>query len=66
MAENLLHDHADSLRGGVLIVPGRTGAFEVTLDDRLVYSKLQRDDFPEPNHVETAIGALLEGQHGDG
>ena len=59
LAENILHDYADTLPGGVLVRPGKTGSFEVFLDESRIYSKLANDRFPEENEVEEKLGALL-------
>jgi selT/selW/selH-like putative selenoprotein len=54
-----LYDYADDLPGGVLIRPGAIGSFEVYLDDRRVFSKLNDERFPEANEVEEQLGTLL-------
>ncbi len=33
------------------VSPPRSGAFEVTIDDRLVYSKLQTGKFPDEDTI---------------
>ena len=42
------------------IAPGETGSFEVYLDGRRLFSKLERDRFPEENEIEDQLGKLLE------
>ncbi len=59
LAENILHDYYEHLPGGVTIVPGKTGSFEVYLDDRRLFSKLERERFPEENEVEERLGGAL-------
>ncbi len=54
-----MHDYYDHLPGGVTIVPGPTGAFEVSLGDRRLFSKLERERFPEENEVEDRLGEIL-------
>ena len=41
-------------------MPGETGSFEVYLDGRRLFSKLDRDRFPEENEVEELLGKRLE------
>ena len=41
------------------IAPGETGAFEVFLNRRKVFSKHTLDRFPEVNEVEEKIGELV-------
>jgi len=40
------------------LVPGSDGVFEVTADDKLVYSKRATGTFPEPNAVLQSIQRL--------
>jgi len=40
------------------LVPGSGGVFEVTADDKLVYSKRATGTFPEPNAVLQSIQRL--------
>ena len=54
-----MHDHYDRLPGGVTIVPGPSGSFEVYLGDRRLFSKLRSDRFPEENEVEEQLGEIL-------
>lgn len=41
------------------IVPSSGGAFEVSLDSDLIYSKLKTGRFPEPKEVTDAIDKTL-------
>jgi selT/selW/selH-like putative selenoprotein len=50
----------DQLPGGVSLVPGRSGSFEVTYNGELVFSKLASDRFPEENEVEGIVQAKIE------
>ena len=43
------------------LVPSGGGRFEVTVDDSLVFSKLEADRFPEYGEVKDAIEALIAG-----
>ena len=54
----MLHDYQEQLRG-VTIAPGETGAFEVFLNRRKIFSKHTLDRFPEVNEVEEKIGELV-------
>jgi len=40
------------------LIQGRNGAFEVTVDENLVFSKRQLGRFPDPDEVSRAINAL--------
>ena len=60
LAENILHDHFEALSGGVTLLPGSDGIFEVHLDDRLIFSKEELERFPEENEVEELLEELLE------
>jgi selenoprotein W-related protein len=37
--------------GALKLIPGEDGCFEVTLDDQLIYSKIQAGDFPENQQI---------------
>lgn len=41
------------------LVPSGGGAFEVSADGRLVFSKLQEGRFPEPKELKQAIEQLF-------
>ncbi len=60
LAENILHDYYAELPGGVTLLPGETGSFEVYLGDRRLFSKLERERFPEENEVEERLAQVLE------
>ena len=40
------------------IVPGAKGAFEVYVDEQLIFSKLQEDRFPNENEIIEFIEGL--------
>ena len=61
LAENVLHDFAEQLPGGVTVAAGEEGSFEVFVDSRQIFSMLDLARFPEPNEVENTIRALLNG-----
>jgi selenoprotein W-related protein len=52
---------ADELRKAfgaeAVIVPGSGGAFEVTVDGKLVFSKLQIGRFPDPGEIAQKLKA---------
>lgn len=55
----MLHDFKTAIPGGVTIVPGRTGAFEVNWNGELIYSKFATDRFPEALEVESVVAHKL-------
>ena len=55
----MLHDHAKQLSGGVTLIPGSGGIFEVELGERTIFSKKQADRFPHENEVEDALEEIL-------
>jgi selT/selW/selH-like putative selenoprotein len=59
LASSVLNDFAERLPGGVIVVAGEEGSFEVYVNDRLVFSMLDKARFPNPDEVETRLGALL-------
>ena len=61
MAENILHDHYAALPGGVHLIPGPSGSFEISLGDRVIFSKEESDRFPAENEVEEMLEGLLAG-----
>jgi selT/selW/selH-like putative selenoprotein len=44
----------------VTLVPGAGGAFEVTVNDKLIYSKKAAKKFPETNDLKDMISKFLE------
>jgi len=59
LAENVLHDYYEQLPGGVEILPGSGGIFEVELNGRLIFSKEETGRFPHDNEIETKLEELL-------
>ena len=49
-------DHATAMSFVSEINEGRTGSFEVEIDDKLVFSKLQEDRFPTDAEIESWKG----------
>ena len=59
MAENVLHDYYEYLPGGVTLIPGSGGIFEIDLGDQRLFSKAETGRFPEENEIEDHLGLLL-------
>lgn len=60
LAENVLHDFHRQLPGGVTVVAGEEGSFEVFLDGTRIFSMLDLARFPEPNEVENRLETMLK------
>jgi len=45
---------------GLLLIPSVGGCFEITVDDELLYSKLETDEFPNEAWVLDAITERLK------
>jgi selenoprotein W-related protein len=45
--------------GGVTLVPGRGGVFDVRLDGEVLFSNREAGRFPEPREVKDAVRAKL-------
>jgi selT/selW/selH-like putative selenoprotein len=61
LANSVLNDFAERLPGGVTVVAGEEGSFEVYFNDCRLFSMLDKARFPNPDEVETRLGALLDG-----
>jgi len=57
MAALLKDKYGDKVED-VDIVPSSGGAFEISIDGKLIYSKLKTGRFPEENEVTAAIDSL--------
>ena len=57
LAEQVLHDYHKDLPGGVRLIPGSGGVFEVSLGRRAVFSKKEQGRVPE---TEEVLGRLEE------
>mgnify|MGYP003572637444 CR=1 FL=1 len=42
------------------MIPGTGGAFELTVDDELVYSKLETGEFPDEGAMLRAVQGVLD------
>jgi selenoprotein W-related protein len=45
--------------GSLTVVPGFGGVFDVRVDDRLVWSKDETGEFPEPERIVAEVGSRL-------
>lgn len=54
LANSLLDEHKNELEM-VKIIPSSGGVFEVSLDDKLVFSKKELGRFPNEDEVEDSI-----------
>ncbi len=57
----MLKQYEDRI-GALTLIPSDGGRFEVSVDDRLVYSKLQTGRHAEPGEVERLVGEALKAQ----
>lgn len=55
----MLHDYFEQLPGGVEIIPGSGGIFEVELNGSLIFSKEETGRFPQENEIESKLEDLL-------
>jgi predicted Rdx family selenoprotein len=63
LAESILHDYYQQLPGGVTLLPGSGGVFEVTLLDggkRTLFSKEVVGRFPEDGEVEGKLAKIFD------
>lgn len=59
MAQELLTTFTDDL-GGVTLIPGRGGIFEVRLEDgRMIWSRKQEGRYPEPKEIKQRVRDLI-------
>ena len=54
MADTILAEFQDRL-SAIELVPGSKGAFEVSFDDDLVFSKKEKRRFPEDEEILTPL-----------
>lgn len=59
LAERLLFEFEERLSGGVALIPGRDGIFEVRHGDRLLFSKRQTGRFPAEGEIEDMLGEAM-------
>lgn len=66
MAQELLTTFTDDL-GGVTLIPGRGGIFEVRLEDgRMIWSRKQEGRYPEPKEIKQRVRDLIAPDKGLG
>jgi len=58
LATKILTQYKQRLEG-LELQPSSGGCFELTLDDDLVYSKLETGQFPEEDEMVTLVGSRL-------
>lgn len=59
MAQELLTTFMDDL-GGVTLIPGKGGIFEVRLEDgRMVWSRKQEGRYPDPKELKQRVRDLI-------
>jgi len=59
LAETILHDFHNELPGGVTLVPSSGGVLEVSLDEKLIFSKKALERYPNENEVEDTLASEL-------
>jgi len=59
MAQEVLSTFSDSV-GEVALVPDTGGTFEIRADDRLVWSRAERDRFPQPKELKQGIRNVVD------
>lgn len=59
MAESILHDFHKELPGGVTLIPSSGGVLEISLDDKLVFSKKTLNRYPNENEIEETLATEL-------
>jgi selenoprotein W-related protein len=60
LAASILDEFFPQLPGGVTLLPGTGGVFEVTLGDQPLFSKKALGRFPNEGEVETALAGALD------
>ena len=59
LAETILDLFHEQLPGGVTLLPGSGGVFEILLDDEVIFSKKAASRFPRATEVEDALEERL-------
>ena len=54
----LLHEYSDKIQS-LTLVPSSGGRFEVTVNDRLIYSKASEGRFPELNELKQQLHEFM-------
>jgi len=58
LADKIKAAHGDRI-DGLTLVPGSGGCFELALDGKLAYSKLQTGSFPDEDEMVALVGKQL-------
>jgi selenoprotein W-related protein len=56
LAEDLLHDHWKTI-SSITLLPSSGGVYEITVGDKLIWSKKESGDFPDPEAINKWVGA---------
>jgi selenoprotein W-related protein len=56
LAEDLLHDHWKTI-SAVTLTPSSGGVYEITAGDKLIWSKKESGDFPDPEAIKKWFSA---------
>lgn len=56
MAEDLLHDHFQTIEN-LTLIPSSGGVYEITYGDKQVWSKKESGDFPDPEAIQKWFAA---------
>ncbi|MFB6278013.1 MAG: SelT/SelW/SelH family protein [Salinibacter sp.] len=59
MAQEVLSTFSDSV-GEVALVPDTGGTFEIRVDDHLVWSRTERDRFPQPKELKQGVRNVVD------
>lgn len=59
MAAELLEEYESQIRS-LTLIPSRGGAFEVTVNGNLIYSKLQNGRHAEPGEIKGLLRKKIE------
>lgn len=58
LARSVLNEHKNTI-SELTLIPSSGGVFEVTLNNKLLFSKKELDRFPEKDEVENIINERL-------
>lgn len=58
MADTLLHDYKNKI-SALTFVPSSGGVFEITVNDSLIHSKKESNQFPDEETVTKRVGELI-------
>jgi selenoprotein W-related protein len=58
LADTLLHDYKNKI-AALTFLPSSGGVFEVTVNDALIHSKKESDQFPDEETIIKRVGELV-------